>query len=165
MKRKILISLILSILLITGCGNSTNDNKNEGQVQDKLEAKVENLTISLDSTGSFNDISYKYPSKATTGNVGLYNIMDYMNDKELVFRVVMYYFENKSLDDAMTITSNKTKTINGIEWHIYDDKTEDGKDLTTYAYYNNKGTYSIGFIHDKDINNFIDVFMNTVKFK
>ena len=179
-KKKILAILIILILTIglltlTGCADSkyddssnTNKASSEEKKKESLEANVDDLTISLNYSGSFNGISYKYPSKATTSNIGTYSIMDYMNGSEFIFRVAMYYFENKTLNQAMegsSTTSKGTKIINGKEWNVYEGKSQDGKNLINYAYQHNSDTYTIIFIYDKDISNFIDVFMNTVNFK
>lgn len=181
MKKKILLIgticvILISVLLcLTGCGNSkTSDTviENKNSVEEKkketLEVNVEDLTISLNSSSSLNNMLYKFPTKATTSSLGTYTIMDYMNGSEFIFRVAMCYFTNKSINQAMegsSAISKGTKTINGKDWNLYEGKTQDGKKLINYAYLYNKDTYTITFIFDKDISDFIDLFMNNVEFK
>lgn len=170
MKKKIYLTLLLfiSIFLIVGCNKSSNKNNNENTKNDTLEVKVDDVTVELDLTGSFNDLSFKYPAKATTMNVGTYYLMDYMNNDDLVVRVAIYRFENKTLDETMNGASaapKGTKSYNERYWHIYEGTTDDGKNSYNYAYQYNNDTYTITFISGKNINDFIETFMNTITFK
>ena len=170
MKKRVILCFVI-LLFIAGCtkGNvSVSESVSEiKEDTSKIEAKVDDLVIDLNYTGSFNGIKYKYPSEAMTSNVGTYSIIDYMNNGEFIFRIAMYRFENKSLDQTMSsssIESKVIKNINNRSWSVYNDVQEDGKKMINYAYEYNGSTYTITFIYDKDINNFIDVFMNNVEF-
>ncbi len=174
MRRKILFSLLVIIALftITGCGNNemnnntNNQKETENKKSDKLEVKVNDLNIEFDDTGSFKGISYKYPTKAITSNVGTYSIIDYMNKDEFIFRIAFYFFENKTLDQVMSnnsIPSIGTKTINNKTWNVYEG-IENDRNVTNYVYEQNDGTYTITFVYDKDIHELINLFMNNVTF-
>ena len=163
--KKLLVSLLV-LFIITGCSKN-EDNKPKESNNEIIEVKVDNNKIQLKSTGSFNGITFKYPIEATTMNVGTYYLMDYLDNGNFIFRIAMYYFENKSLDKTMENTTANykgTKSINNKVWHIYEGKTEDNKNMLNYAYEHNTGTYTITFIFDKSLDDFINVFMNNVRF-
>lgn len=162
------ICLIIMLISITGCGNTPSNNKNNGNAnKTDIETKVEELDIKLNTTGSFNGIKFKYPSNIMYSHLGTYCIMDYMNGSEFIFRIGMYFFENKNLDKVMEtskVTFSSLTNINGKTWHVYSGTNDDGKKMTNYAYQHNDDTYTITFIYDKDISNFMNAFMNTVEF-
>ena len=168
MKKKLFLVLVILIML-TGCRKKEeNVQPNPDDVMsDVLNVKVEKYNISLDTTGSFNAMTFKYPGKSTYSNLGTYCIMDYMDGSDLVVRIAITYFENKILDNAMQSNSVKlkdVKKINGKEWNVYEGKSQDNKDMIVYAHQRENDSYTITFMSDKDINSFKDSFMNTVFF-
>lgn len=170
MKKRMWLGICLVIILfsIVGCGstpstNGGNTNKNKSDIK----TTVEDLDIILDMNGSFNGMKYKYPANIMASNLGTYVIMDYMNGPEFIFRIGMYFFENKNLDKVMEtskLTDSYLTNINGKTWHVYNGIGDDDKKVTNYAYQYNDDTYTITFIYDKDISSFMNVFMNTVQF-
>lgn len=176
MKKKILLVLLLivGIFTITGCGsnetennNRNNTNSNSQKTNDKLEAKVNDLVIELNYTGTLSNMFYKYPSKAVDSSVGTYSIMDYMNNGEFVFRILVAKFDNTAIDTAMNSSITKktgTKNINNIEWNIYEGIQEDGKKTIAYACSNDSDVYSVTFVFDDNVDDLINLFMNNVKF-
>lgn len=163
--KKVLLCLLV-LFMITGCSSNGDKPNEEVKKNNAIQAKVGDLAIELKSSETFKGISFKYPTSAQTMNVGTYYLMDYLDDGNFVFRIAMYYFENKALDKAMenaSAVNEGTKTINGNVWHIYSGKTDDGKNMLNYALEVNKSTYTITFIFDDNLDNFIEVFMNNVK--
>lgn len=162
------ILLILLLFTITGCGQvSNNKTAVEGNRQKEVVAQIDHLEVKLNSNGAFKRLTFKYPHDATTMNVGTYYMMDYLDNGNFVFRIAMYCFENRTLDETMkdtTSTFKGTKTINDRIWHIYEGKTNDNKNLLNYAYQYNNDTYTITFIFDNNLDEFINVFMNNVRF-
>ena len=162
--------LIVGVFTITGCGNKENNNTNSTNqtTKDTLEVKVNDLTIELNYTGTLADISYKYPSKAVNSTIGTYSIMDYMNNGEFVFRILVAKFDNTSVADAMKSKNIKNvgnKNLNDITWNIYEGIQDDGKKTIVYACQHDRDVYSITFVFDNNIDDLINLFMNNVKFK
>ena len=169
MKKILSLLIIALVLIVTGCGDTGNNNTSNGKANEStdVEVKVDDLIVKLNFTGSFNALTFKYPSEAQTMNVGTYYMMDYLNNGDFIVRVAMYRFENKPLEKAMegsSATYRGTETINGIQWHVYDGKTQNGEKMVNYAYRYNSDTYTITFIFNKDLNNFMEVFMKELKF-
>lgn len=171
MKKKIVLCILVMVMFITiGCSKKNDNDKtnNETNQNSILEVNIDGLTIKLDSKKEFYDMTFNYPLKAQAMTLGTYFMADYMNGSEFIFRLGTYYFENKTIEQAMsgsTVSDKGTTIINGREWHVYDDVTQDGKKMINYAYQPNNNTYTITFIYDKNIDNLISLFMNKVDFK
>ena len=176
MKKKIILSiLVLMLVLLTGCNSdvkkedkTNNSNTKQEEKSSVPEAKVDDLVIKFNMSSSFQKMKYRFPEKAMTSSLGTYTIMDYMNGSEFIFRIGMYFFDNKSVEQTMTdasIESVGTKTINGITWNAYEGDTKDGKKTKNFAYYYDGGTYTVTFIYDKNISDVITTFMNNISFE
>lgn len=167
MKKYLICILLIMVIFISGCGKKDNEEKNnQPKENENIEVKVEDLTIKLNSKRDYKDMSFMIPGDAQDMNIGTYFMADYMNGTDFIFRLAIYYNENKTIEDTMGgLTSKGNKTINGIKWYLYDDVSQNGEDVITYVCEHNKSAYSITFIHVKNIDSFIDAFMNTVKFK
>ena len=169
MKKKLLIGLLVMIGLftLTGCGVKTNNNSNSAsKKEEKSGLKVGKVSVDLNMSGSFHDISYKYPEKAQTSNVGTYSIMDLMNGEDLVVRIAMYYFENKTLGEAQPgegLSSVDAIEYNNNVWNVYEG-TKDGKKVMNYATQEGSDTYTITFISNDDLSSFSNEFMKKVIF-
>lgn len=171
MKKKIILSLLVVVTVFTliGCGKSGNsENKEESNDKISTSVKVEDLKVELDMKGSFNGITYKYPSSALTSNVGTYSIMDYMDGQDFVFRVAMYYFSGKTIEQVMqntTLSSLDAIQFNSETWNVYEGVQTDGKKIINYVTEHNGDAYTITFISDKTIDELATVFMKNVSFK
>ena len=173
--KKILVFILSIVMLftITGCGNnnsSSPENNSNGTTknEDVFKLKIDNIDVELNSSSSFNNLSYKYPSKGIYSSFGTYVIIDLMNSSDLLVRVAMSYYQGKTIGDVIKgsdLSSVDAKTFNNNTWNIYKGKQNDGKNILNYITVDNGDAYSIAFISDKDINDFINSFMNNVKFK
>ena len=170
MKKKTILSLLVVVTVFTliGCGKSGNsENKEESNDKISTSVKVEDLKVELDMKGSFNGITYKYPSSALTSNVGTYSIMDYMDGQDFVFRVAMYYFNGKTIGQVMqntTLSSVDAIQFNSETWNVYEGVQTDGKKIINYVTEHNGDAYTITFISDKTIDELATVFMKNVNF-
>ena len=172
MKKKIILCLMIIVLLFisTSCNqvksiNNTNESNNTNNFSN---IEINDILVDLDMTSSFNDITYKYPSKAMYSNVGTYAIIDLMNNDDLLVRVALSIYKNKNIDEVMkgsSLSKEKQLIINSNTWNIYNGKQDDGKSIINYVIRNSNDTYSIAFISDKDINDFISLFMSYISFK
>ena len=172
MKKKILLGILVLLVLfaVTGCGNKTEEiTDDSGKTNEKVETsnlKVGNVSVDLSSSGSFHAISYKYPKDATTGNVGTFAIMDLMNGENLVVRIAMYYFENKSMGEVNAgegLSRVDAIEYNNNTWNVYEGK-KDGKNVMNYVTQEGDDSYTITFLSDEDISKFSNEFMKTVVF-
>ena len=162
-----IIMLVLIFSMFIGC-EKKEDNKELDNKKNVIEIEVDGITIKLDYKREFKDMSFIIPSSSQTMTVGTYFFCDYMNGEDFIFRIATYYFENKTVEETMEGSSESslgTKTINGREWHIYKDVSQNGENILNYVYQNNNDTYTITFIYVKDLNDFIDTFMKLVDFK
>lgn len=171
MKKKILICLlaIIALFTLTGCKNNkkTETKKDkELPIMENVEAKVGRYTITLDKTASFNGISFKYPSNAVSSNVGTYSIIDYMDGNNLVVRVATYFFDMKKPYEVMadsSLTETSTMSVNDKEWTVYEG-VQDDKQVTTLVLYYNNSTYTITFLSDYNITEFMNTFIASIEY-
>ncbi|MBR2743977.1 MAG: hypothetical protein IKE01_01595 [Clostridia bacterium] len=172
MKRRILLVflIIAGLIVLTGCGNkisSTTNSSNRGNEKEIVSSmKIGNIDLDLNRSGSFNAISYKYPENAMASNVGTYSVMDVMNGEELVVRIAMYFYENKTMGDVNAgagLSSVDAIEYNNNVWNVYEG-TKDGKKVINYVTQEGDDSYTITFISDNDTTNFSNEFMKTVKF-
>ena len=167
-KKYLIIALLISVFTLAGCGSK--ESKNEEQSTDKgnSEIKVDGINIEFDLSGSFNGMSYKYPSKALSSNVGTYSIMDYMDGQDFIFRVAMYYFSGKTIGQVMensSLSRVDALPFNNATWNVYEGVQDDGKKVINYVTENNGDAYTITFISDKNIKELANEFMKNVSFK
>ena len=171
--KKILIILLtlVGIFTLTGCekNNQTNttNNTNTNEKQNQSNIKIGNIDVELNRSSSFKKISFKYPDKGAYSNLGTYVIMDLMNNDDLLVRVAMSFYENKSIDKVYSdskLTKTGDKKYNNYTYNIYEGKQDDGKNIINYTITYNNDTYIISFISDKNIQDFIELFMNNVIF-
>ena len=173
MKKKILLVFLIVIGLFTlvGCGNNNKNenNSNENKTEEKEnDLKIGEVAVEIDMSASFNEMTFKYPQKATYSNIGTYAIMDLMDQSDLLVRVAISSYNGKTIDEAMegtSLTKGKSSIINNSTWIIYEGKQNDGKNILNYVTQTNGNVYSIAFISDKDINDFVNAFMSNVNFK
>lgn len=172
MKKKTLFVLlvIVGVFIISGCGSNNNtiiDNTNETTKEDSKKLSIDNIEVKLDGKASFNKITYTYPKDASSSNLGTYAIMDLMNQGDLLVRVAMSYFPNKTMGEVLqgtSLTSVDALTFNSNIWNIYKGTQPDGKTTMNYVTVYEGDVYSIAFISDKNINDFINAFMGNVNF-
>ena len=172
MKKVICIVIfILVVTILAGCGK--NNGNNEGaKVAEPVEVTVNDLPVKLDTIGTFNDVSFYYPEGSKWTAKDQYNIdyytAEYHEGHSILFRVALEYSENKTIDEVMgskNASNDASKTINGIEWQIYNGENLYGDKTIYYAYRHNNDTYTILFMFGgQQDKNFVDVFMNTVTF-
>ena len=172
MKKKILLGLLVlvGLFMITGCGNKTNNiNHNISETNEKenqSSLKVGDVLVDLNKSGSFHDISYKYPENAMASNVGTFAIMDLMNGEDLVVRIAMYFYENKAMGEVNAgegLYSVDAIEYNNNVWNVYEG-TKDGKKVMNYITQEGDDSYTITFLSNDDISEFSDAFMKTVIF-
>lgn len=170
MKSKLLSGLLLvvALFMITGCDNkpnNTNGNTNT-EKKDTSSLKIGTVSVDLNRSGSFHDTSYKYPENAMASNVGTFAIMDLMNGEDLVVRIALYFFENKTIGEVNPgsgLSSVDAIEYNNNTWNVYEG-IKDGKKLINYATQEGDDSYTITFISNDDAFEFSDAFMKTVEF-
>ena len=166
--KKVLICFLIMFFTI-GCGiNIENNNSNNSNNSNKSNntINVSGYNINLKYTSSLHNMQFKYPEDAITNHLGTYFVMDYMNQDEFIFRVAIAYFTGKTIDKVMEgsqVQYIENKMINNRVWSIYEGLNNNHK-LINYATDYNGDIYTITFESGKDINNFIDAFMNNVSF-
>ena len=171
MKKRVLIVLLIifGLFIITGCNKNIEDNNLDKPTKEETisNLKIGNVPVELDMSGSFNKISYKFPSKASSSNVGTYAIIDLMDSSDLLVRVAMSIYTGKTIGDVMkgsNLSSVDAIEFNNNIWNLYEGIQEDGKKILNYVTQESGDSYSITFISDKNINDFVNEFMNNVVF-
>ena len=165
-KKLLLIMVIVCLFAVTACTNSKNETNEKEEKQEKSILKIGNVAVDLNRSGSFRGISYKYPENAMASTVGTFAIMDLMNGEDLVVRIAMYFFENKTIVEVNAgsgLSSVDAIEYNNNTWNVYEG-TKDGKKVMNYATQEGDDSYTITFLSDYDISEFSDAFMKTVVF-
>ena len=151
MKKKILISLLVIVLLLsfTGCGKTKKEEtkKEEEVVLAEDEVVINKKMYKLNVLENGYGINYKIASnfrKSDTGNaLNYYAEKNADNTSDFVIRV--FHYKNKSIDYAIKDTVEK-----------YDSKTEveiNGLKYTKvhFVNYNNANTYLFYYKYKKDV--------------
>ena len=170
-KNKVLLGLLIIFSsFVIGCESKNienNNSNNSTKEEQKSNIKIGNIPVELDMGGLLSNMSYKIPSKASSSNLGTYAIADLMDGSDLLVRVALSTYAGKAIGDVMNgskLSSAGVSEFNGYTWNVYSGKQEDGKNILNYVTQVSDDSYSIAFISDKDINNFINEFMKNVKF-
>ena len=169
MKKRLLLSLllILSLVTLTGCDllkNKDNTTKTTTKAQEKGNIKVGDYYVSLTEQSTFDDATFKFPKNTIVSSVGSYTILYYMKtgtDKEL-FRIGI----NKFLGSITQVMGENfirqgVKSFNGLTWEVYSDTAGN----ITYAHYHKDYSYVFGFISQEDMSEFQEEFIKNVTFK
>ena len=171
MKKKLLLVLLVLVVMftITGCGQKTNDSKgNSGNEEVETSSlKIGNVSADLKRSGSFHDISYKYPDNTTSGNMGVFAIMDLMDGEKLAVRIALYFYENETLGEVQAgsgLSSVDAIRYNNNTWNVYKG-IKDGNQVMNYATQEGDDSYTITFISNDEIEEITNDFMKEVIFK
>ena len=172
MKKKIILLMILVLTLgiVTGCGGSSSQEESsnkKGKENNDATVKVGNKDVKINRSGSFVEMTFRYPDSALASNVGTYSIIDYMDNNEFVFRIALYFFEGKTIEDVMagsTLSSVDALPYGEYTWNVYQGKQDDGKSVLNYVTQVGDNSYTVTFISDYDMKDFADAFMKNVNF-
>ena len=180
----VLFVLVFSLFTLTGCLNSKKKkdvswDKNsisERMKQNKNEAaantaknEVDGFDLTLTEIGAFKDMLFNYPKAGLISSMGTSTIINYVKNKEtdeILFRILIAEFDNKSIADAMSGDKYKeveTKKYKDREWKVYSDVNNENN--KTYATQYNGNTYAIGFVLNGNVGSLVDDFINSVSFK
>ncbi len=161
--KKIILCLLVTLFIITGCFNKVEDINKENEPIEKISDKliINGYDLTLNEESSFSKIKFKYPHNAIISNPITSLIVDYKkkaSDESLV-RVIMGEMYGTNIDDSMNgFTKEGVKTINGIDWSIY---SANGR--RSYGININYSNIVIGFIYeDESLSKFEEEFMNNV---
>ena len=167
MKKILSLLIVVCLFIVVGCSSTKEElNKNEEQ-EEKYTLKIGNVSVDLNRSGSFHDISYKYPENALTSNVGTFAILDLMNGSDFVVRIAMYFYENETIGEVKAgegLASVDSIRYNNNTWNVYKG-VKDGKKVMNYATQEGDDSYTITFISNDEIEEFSNEFMKTVIFK
>lgn len=174
MKKKLLISLFIffGLFMLVGCSNkkeNNNNNSNQNKEEKKYTVKVGDFDVELGTISTFNGMEFRYVKDATTATLGTYTIMDLMNDEsDLAVRVAVTYYSGKKLADVINeanLTKIASEMYNSSTWDVYKGEQTDGKKLKVYFTEKENDIYSITFVSNYNLDDFITLFMNNVSFK
>ena len=161
--KNIILCLLVTLFIITGCFNKVDDINKENEPIEKTSDKliINGYDLTLNEESSFSKIKFKYPHNAIISNPITSLIVDYKkkaSDESLV-RVIMGEMYGTNIDDSMNgFAKEGTKTINGIEWSVY---SANGR--RSYGMNINYSNIVIGFIYDDpSLSEFEEEFMNNV---
>lgn len=168
MKKKVLLVLlvIVGVFTITGCSNKEKEinNNEENNITESTEGKliINGYDLTLTENSSFSKISFKYPNGGEISNPLTSLVINYPKkaSDESLFRIVMGDMYGTNIENSMDgFTKVGTKTINGIEWTIYND--QNGRN--NYGVNIDYSNIVIAFIYeDSSLSKFEEEFMNNV---
>ncbi len=170
MKKKILLSMLVILLLtLTGCG-STSD-KNEEKKVDKSVVEVNGIKLNINKEKEFKGIKYTITDDLSEANFDQY-VQYYLYQDfgpNLLFFRIFYYSKktNKEiikalgLDDKIELKNGKT---DNIEYKFYEEPREDGGTIHFYFINKNEKTYVLNFMSKYDIKDFEEKVIKSVKF-
>lgn len=70
----LVVLVILGLFTIVGCGSKIDNSFKTNEKEEKNSLKIGNVLVDLTRSGSFHDISYKYPENVLASNVKCYEI-------------------------------------------------------------------------------------------
>ena len=175
MKKFLLILLImLSLFMISGCGKKNTEEKKEEEVKEVLaddEVVLENIKYKLDQDDSSYKIDYKIASNFR--KTVLTNAVNYFSeniDDQAYFVIRIFYYKNKSIDYAIKDTTESYDKKYEIE--IGDKKYTvvhfvnfTGADVELYYYKHKKDVYAYCFTSHIDLTRLRDIFLKSVVYK
>ena len=180
MKKVLLLSLISIILMaglivLTGCETATGDIEEQGSKTETAKAvdkiEVNGVQILLNKEDKLKELSYKHSDDLKYDDYVYARYYTYANkdiyDGEFVFRIVVMYQENTTVESVIKNTTYKLdskKTINGSEWEKYVADTG----AIEYMYQKDTTVYAVMVEPHEgaivDLNTISDAFMSNVKF-
>ena len=175
MKKKLCFVLtILLVVVLSACGspkeNSGNNGGNGGKGSKEPTVTIEGNEIELSYESHHKDLYYRENiSDLHSDTMGQVSMLSYTQGGETYFQVMMVYFENKTVEEAIDLSQYdvSSKTVNGIEYKYFK-YTQKYSDISLpaecYACAYNGTAYTISFISAHDISSFVSVFMENVHF-
>ena len=169
--------LIFAILLVLGtsaCGSNKENNGSNGGGGGKRSkgpaVTIAGNEIELSYESHHKDLYYRESiSDLHSDTMGQVSMISYTTGGETYFQVMMVYFENKTVEEAVDLSKYdvSSKTINGTEYKYFK-YTQNYSDASIpaecYACAYNGTAYTINFISAHDISGFVSVFMENVHF-
>lgn len=164
MKRKILLSLLIVLFIVTGCDNKPTPTETS---KDSIYVVIDGEKFKLSSNNNLKDLHYKenYVDFRTDA-LAKSRVMQYSKKGEFIFEVRLIYEDTHSFEEVKELIGHEesTKKVNDIDYTYYNYKNSSNDDVHMYLYNYNNVTYTIMFIGN-DITNLEETFMNNVKFE
>ena len=159
MKNKIFIILLIVIsIVMTGCTSSKPTAK-------ESIISIGDYKVELNEESKFNKLTFRYPKDSNYGNYGTFALIELNDNNDLVVRIALSYYEGKTVNQFMKDSKLKKSgqiKYNNINWTIYEGTLENGNKIINYVSEISRDGYSVTFESNKDINNFVKEFMNSV---
>ena len=170
--KKILL-VLLTVLLLTGCGKKVEEQGNNIQEPKLAEDEIvlENIKYKFDQDANYNGINYKVASNLRVRDSG--NAMNYFSEEidgssYFVFRI--FYYKNKDINYAIKDTTDnnylekKEVTIDDKTYTVVRFKNPIGDEIyTDMLYYRNKkDTYAYCFTAKIDLTELEELFLKNV---
>jgi hypothetical protein len=169
------LSILLVFLLVVSFAGCTKNNKGEKKKEEKQEEEkqkqkgdlvINGYDLSLTENGSFDKLSFKYPTSGrvvtSIGTAEVIGVEAKDGSDTFYLRIIFGSMYGTKVENGMpedTFTLVETKEINGINWYHYNDKEGRNHYALNYDYTN----YVIGFDYtDSALDKFVDEFIKTV---
>ena len=174
MKKKIVLSLfiVISLFIITGCGNSSNSSLNKNT----NIFKIKDVSLVFDQDSEFYNFKYKNVKDLEPDESKQSVYLDYKNNDiyngRFVFRISLSFSSETSLKDFLDGHKTEKVNINGINWEkVTISSKTDNKDTSAIVYATEKDSvvYVVSTIAFEEANINIEelsnIFINNVTLK
>ena len=177
MKKKILFSLLIIVMIFTMIGCKTTkkeNNSNKESVVDKTLFKIKDKDFHLDTDEEFEGLKYKTSSEfkkvnnvTPSSTYVQYNYQPESSSNYFYLRIL--YYKNKDINFAKNDyvgeenLEYKDVTINNIDCKMIDEGRTDGT-IHHYFIIKDGNVYIIDFISQNDIKDFENKVLDTIRF-
>ena len=171
MKKTIItIMLILSLLMMSACGTSSdsqevpedtgetsNELTSDEQTSDELTFAIDDTVLIFDTDAPLNNLNYKTSSwlRESWGSHNNPIFLDLIYEAESYFKInleydggTLYDYTDGQISDLSEMT-DQTVEINDITWYYTESKNEEYEN-TAFWYVDDEGVYRIGFRKNLD---------------
>ena len=163
--KKIIITImfILTLLIMTACGDSSDSqgapedsvkasNELTSEASDELTFTIDDTVLTFDTDAPLNNLNYKTSSwlRESWGSYNSPIYLDLIYEAESYFSIHLEYDAGTLYDytdgEISDLSEKKAQTveINDITWYRTESKTEK-KENIKYWYVDDEGVYNIGF--------------------
>ena len=162
-KRYLIIVTILMLFVFTGCTNGKKDGSGGDLV-------INDVSFTLDSTATFNDINFKYDSRFKLRNDLQIASLEYVFESGPFFSVDLSISAVSSMDRVISVyetkfNSSSTLSISGKTWYKFEGVIDETSvNQIVYIVEHNDSIYMIRFLKAQGIEEFAKEFLMNVTF-
>lgn len=168
MKKKITLSIIIALFILTGC-NTVKETPNKTNIKEvkKDGIKYKNQYFIFDRTNKNNEMSFNYSNEFSIAGYNSFTSLSYPDTGDEI-QIRLNYFEEETLESAKSKMLNNNYEeleVNNIKWYHGTYTLDDGAVNSAYiTEYNNK-IYFYSINKNDDTKAIEDAFLKGITFE